>query len=222
MAPLAVALFAASTGLPGGRRNFLLLAAGTALFALVLNAATISGAPRLVLGPLSLTAEGFAAGGERALRLLGLFGLARLVRHLLSAADLADAVEWAVAPIERAIPRAAGFGLALGLALRFLPEIEGEAARVRLAQRARPARPALPASRAPWSRFAARRIASLEPFFLPLLAGAVRRAEEVARTLDARGFGSGPRTPHFGGLGVRGALTATGLLAAAALLLWAG
>ncbi len=211
--PLATVLFAASLAIPGSRGRFLLLAAGTAVFALLVNAATVPGAPHLTLGPLRLTSEGFAAGGERALRLLGLFGLARLVRHLLTAAELADAVEWAVAPIERAIPRAAGFGLALGLALRFLPEIEGEVARLRLAQRARPARRALPESRVPWRRFVARRLKPLEPLFLPLLAGAVRRAEEVARTLDARGYGSGPRTPRFAGLGARGWMLASGMLA---------
>ena len=35
------------------------------------------------------------------------------------------------------------------------------------------------------------------PLFLPLLAGTIRRADEVARTLDARCFGTGPRSSRL-------------------------
>jgi energy-coupling factor transporter transmembrane protein EcfT len=148
----------------------------------------------------------------RAARLVALLALARIGARVLAPADISDAASWVLSPIARVFPRAGGLALALGLAFRFGPEIRAEAVRVRLAERARPTPPG--------RRGLGRALGRLEPYFLALLAGTVRRAEEVARTLDARGYGSGPRTLRFQpGLGRRGWLVALGLVAGAALAL---
>jgi apolipoprotein N-acyltransferase len=197
---------------PEGRR-FFAVALGLALFAVGLNALTLPGRALWTLGPLAVTAEGIQAGIVRAGRLVGLLALARIATRSLVPADLADFVSWCTSPFARIVPRLGGMALALGLAFRFVPEIRAEADRLRLAERARP-------RRAPSRGLA---LGRLEPYFLALLAGTVRRAEEVARTLDARGYGSGPRTLRFRDPGSKRGLALTfGLVAVALALLVAG
>jgi energy-coupling factor transporter transmembrane protein EcfT len=177
----------------GGGWSLLRLAATIAGITLVLNAFTEPGPALCRWGPIAVTRTGLVAGAERAARLVGLVAVGWLATRDLGLERLADLAARATWPLERWWPRLAGLGLALGLAVRFLPEIQHEIARLKLAAAARPS-PA--AARRP--RWGQGRIAGLEPLFLPLLAGTVRRAEEVARTLDARGYGSGPRTRVHG------------------------
>lgn len=194
---LAILAFACALRLGGGRR-LVVLCAGIGTLTVVLHALTEPGAALIRLGPIAVTLTGIVSGGERAARLIGLASAGWWVAHALGIerlADLAVRVTW---PFERRWPRLGGLGFAAGLALRFLPEVGCEVARLRLALAARPAGAhSLPAGRretrrplGPWRA----RVEALEPLFLPLLAGTVRRAGEVARTLDARGYGSGPRT----------------------------
>ncbi len=166
--------------------KFLRLAAGIGAITLVLNAFTTPGAALLELGPFAVTAAGIAAGAARAARLVGLAAVARLVAVGIGADDLAALAPRLTWPLERRIPALCGVGLALGLAVRFAPEIPRAAARIRLAQAARPPRPV--------ARGLGARRAALESFYLPLLGAVLRRADEVARTLDARGFASGAAT----------------------------
>lgn len=214
---LALGLAVAQSVIPAwrpGRWGFYLAAFGLAAFTLLLNAITVPGRALWIAGPLRVTAEGLAAGCGRAGRLVALLALARIGSRALAPADIGDAASWILSPIARVIPRAGGLALALGLAMRFVPEIRSEAVRIRLAERARPPRPSGRRGRL------GRTLGRVEPYFLALLAGTVRRAEEVARTLDARGYGSGPRTLRFqAGLGRRGWLMAIGLVAATALAL---
>jgi energy-coupling factor transport system permease protein len=167
-------------------RSFLLLIAGIGGLTLAVNAFTAPGAVLWRLGPFALTSAGLAAGAARGLRLVGLAALARLLAIGVAAGDLAALAPGLTRPFERRWPALGGAGLALGLAARFTPEIVAEAARIRVAAAARPPRPA--------ARGLAGRRVAVESFYLPLLAGALRRAEEVARTLDARGYASGPTT----------------------------
>jgi apolipoprotein N-acyltransferase len=190
-------------------RGFLLAVCGLSAFTVALNALTVPGEVRWAIGPARVTTEGLMAGIGRAGRLVGLLALARIGTRALAPADFADFVGWVTSPLTRVFPRVGSLALALGLAFRFVPEIRAEAQRLRLAERARPAR--------------RRGLHRLEPYFLALLAGTVRRAEEVARTLDARGYGSGPRTLRFRDpLGGRGIVLALGLIAAALAVLRAG
>ncbi len=208
---LAVVLTAGALVAGGpGLRKFLRITVILCLITLALNAVTAPGPALARLGPLTVTAPGVAAGLARAARLLGLAAVARLVTRALPASDLADLAERLSWPLERRFGFARGLGLAFGLALRFIPELGAEAARIRLAQAARP--PQAPAGR--------RR--RLESTFLPLLAGAVRRSEEVALTLDARGFASGEPTRRAAvGLGRSGLVATLLLLGLTALIILA-
>jgi energy-coupling factor transport system permease protein len=211
---LGLAAFAvAASSLADGRRSFLGLAAGISLLAVGLNALTEPGVALVKLGPLTVTGSGLVQGAERAARLLGLVGVARLVVQGLGADQLSDLAQRLAWPLERRSHRLAGLGLAMGIGVRFLPEVQHEIERIRLAQRARPPLP-------PGRGGPVRRILAIEPLFLPLLAGTVRRAEEVARTLDARGYGSGPRTSRIAGaLGTRERWLAGLLVLSAGLIL---
>jgi energy-coupling factor transport system permease protein len=187
-----------------------------AALTLGLNAVTEPGPPLVRWGPIAVTAAGLQAGAERAARLVGLAAVGWLGTQALGLDRLSDLALRATWRLERRWPRLAGLGLAVGLAVRFLPEMEHEIARLRLAMAARPERDPDP------ERDLGRRgrIAGLEPLFLPLLAGTVRRAEEVARTLDARGYGSGPRTwARTDRLGRRDQALAVFMVIGAALLL---
>ena len=77
------------------------------------------------------------------------------------------------------------FRLTLELALRFAPLVGEEAERLLLAQKARGAR---------WGGNPATRAFQAAGLVAPLVAGCMRRAEALADTLVARGYGSGPTT----------------------------
>ncbi len=212
----AAACIVAALALGGpGRGNFLRVAAVLSGITLLLNAFTAPGPPLWSWGPIQLTAAGMAAGVGRAVRLVGLAALARIMARVIGAGEVADLARRLVYPLERVVTPLCGLGLALALAVRFAPEMGTEAARIRMAQAARPPQRGAPRRGA--------RLRALEPFFLPLLAGTVRRADEVARTLDARGYASGaPSRRSEDRLGPAGWAAAAALAAAAGLLLVAG
>lgn len=186
-AVLGLPAFLIACSRPGGRRrSFIFLAFGIAMLTVGLNAFTEPGAVLLRMGPLTVTGSGLVRGAERAVRLIGLMAVGRLALSGFAAEALSDLVQRMSWPLERRVAALGGFGLTLGLGIRFLPEVLEEATQIRLARRARPPRPAI--------RGLGGRLEVVESLFLPMLAATVRRAEEVALTLDARAFASGPRT----------------------------
>jgi energy-coupling factor transporter transmembrane protein EcfT len=146
-----------------------------------------------------MTAEGVRTGIDRGLRLFGFVGLGQLASRWIDFGMLADSItqlggrkSTTATGAGRAgrgarmyIERAA---LALALAMRFIPEVIDEARRLELAMRSRPR----PRALGRWQRWQA-----LAPLFIPLVAGTIRRADEVALTLDARGFATGERTSRL-------------------------
>lgn len=131
------------------------------------------------IGPLHLYREGVRHGLAQSLRLVGL-SLAGLGLAVTTPADRLHAALLALR-----MP----FGLALmaATAVRFLPEVTRELATVRRARAAR-GRPAW--KRAPWAWLV------LEVSLLrPVVARSLRRAWNLAESLDARGFDPvAPRT----------------------------
>ena len=128
--------------------------------------------PLFQLGALSLWREGLLWGLAQSLRFVGL-SLAGLSLAVSTPADRLHA-----ALLRLGLP----FGLALmaATALRFLPELGGELLAVRRARAAR-GRPAWRRSAWAWLR--------LELDLLrPVIARSWRRAQNLAESLDARGF----------------------------------
>lgn len=117
-----------------------------------------------------VTAEGFAAGGAIALRLVAGVSVAATLSLVLEPADLVDALP---GPLHRT-------GAALGSALNLVPATAASFAAVRDAQRLRG-----------WQ---ARGPRSLVDLVVPVLLGAIERSAVLAESMEARAFGSGVRT----------------------------
>lgn len=139
-------------------------------------------------GPVTITAEALDDAAAVSLRLLTLV-LASLL--FIATTDPRDAV-LAMAQKLRVPYR---FAFAVSIALRFLPILEAEAAVVRAAQRLRGAASADAANAVPRLRLARQRWAARRSFAFAIFAGAVRRMQRMAETMDSRGFGlHGQRT----------------------------
>lgn len=113
---------------------------------------------------------GWRDAGAMLLRVGALAGLALAVTLSTRSSDLIDVCEKALRPLERArLLKAGRVALALGLALRFVPEIWRNYQEIREAQAAR--------------GLAANPLAIV----VPLIALTLKRADEVADAIDARG-----------------------------------
>ncbi len=155
----------------GERQALVTVVAGVLCLTWVLNALTTPGVPLWGWGPLVVTDAGVARGAERGVRLVGLVALARWAQGAIE--------PWGV--LKLFSPNAWGgrwqrLALGLALVLRWVPLFLEEARRIVTIARLRQS------ERVP---------AAWLGLFVPMVLGAVRRAEEMAMVLDARGFGSG-------------------------------
>ena len=117
-----------------------------------------------------LTTEGFIEGGAIALALVAAVSVTAVLSLVLEPADLVDALP---RPLHRT-------GAALGAALNLVPATAASFMAVRDAQRLRGWRPKGP-----------RAVVDLA---VPVLLGAIERSTQLAESMEARAFGSGPRT----------------------------
>lgn len=146
----------------------------------------------------AVTAEGFAEGAAIAVGLVTAVSVAAALSLVLEPADLVDA-------LPRGLERT---GAALGAALNLVPATAASAVAVRDAQLLRGWRPRGP-----------RAVVDLA---VPVLLSAIERSTQLAESMEARAFGSGPRT-RFSGGGRTGRNAAVALVSLVALgLLIAG
>ncbi|MDE3086897.1 MAG: energy-coupling factor transporter transmembrane protein EcfT [Acidobacteriota bacterium] len=117
-----------------------------------------------------LTTEGFIEGGAIALALVAAVSVTAVLSLVLEPADLVDALP---RPLHRT-------GAALGAALNLVPATVASFVAVRDAQRLRGWRPKGPRA--------------MVDLAVPVLLGAIERSTELAESMEARAFGSGPRT----------------------------
>lgn len=143
-------------------------------FVFLVQALLAPGEPVAGLGPFTLTQDGLRAGAEMALRFLGV-----LAGSLLFLATTPPDV-FAAALSQTRLPYR--YTYVLVMTLRFLPLFQTEYQRVRDAQRARGL------LLRPWNLLAHVRWTAL-----PVLAAALARADAVALSMQARGFGRYPR-----------------------------
>jgi energy-coupling factor transport system permease protein len=123
----------------------------------------------------ALTAEGFAEGASIGLNLVAAISVAASLSLVLDPADLVDALP---RPLHHT-------GAAVGAALNLVPATASSFVAVRDAQRLRGWRPKGP-----------RALADLA---VPVVLGAIDRSVQLAESMEARAFGSGPRTAALGG-----------------------
>jgi energy-coupling factor transport system permease protein len=143
-----------------------------------------------------LTAESFAEGASIGLTLVTAISVAAVLTLVLEPADLVDALP---GPLHHT-------GAALGAALNLVPATVTSFLAVRDAQRLRGWRPKGPRA--------------LVDLAVPVVLGAIDRSVQLAESMDARAFGSGPRTVVKGGGRSSGStlVTAGSVVAVAALL----
>lgn len=135
------------------------------------------GEPLAEWGPFRISDTGLQIGSLLAGRLILLATLAALLGALVSPLELAGALEGFLKPLSRLGLPVRRLALVIGIALRFIPELQREAGRIAKAQAARGA---------PISGPLHRRLRRLLAVLIPLLLGALHRAERLAEALEAR------------------------------------
>lgn len=149
------------------------------LFVLVANVLVIDGhADISLVGPVGITLSGMARAGAAVLRIVLLVGFALVVAATTTPVQIADACVRFLRPLAPLGVPVASVGSVLSLALRFIPLVHEELARIRLAQRARGAC----FDEGPLGA----RIRVWTSVFIPLIVGLFHRADCLAEAMAAR------------------------------------
>lgn len=156
---------------------------GLVVFTVLLNAWLTPGPVAIRLGPVALTQPGLEFGARMGVRLLLLVVASLLLTATTSPVALADGLESLLRPLQPVGVPAHELALMTTIALRFVPTLADEAQRIARAQAARGADFA--------SRSAVRRLQLAVPLLVPLLFGALRRADELALAMEARCYRGG-------------------------------
>jgi len=150
---------------------------------------TTPGRPLVTAWGLTVTVEGLQAGSVQIYRLCLLVAVSALLTYTTSPSQLAHGTEALLGPLARIGVPVRDVSLVLTISLRFVPAVADEIETISRAQRARGVE--LNAGGL------IRRLRSLVPIFVPIFVTAVRRAEELAVAMDARGFRSSPHPTHM-------------------------
>lgn len=139
--------------------------------------------PRILwsFGPLTFTDEGLAYGLVIMLRMVGFFAASLLFVLTTDPTDFVQALIQKAHLGDR-------FGYGAHAAYGFVPLLDNELATIRAAHRVRGVKE---------SGGIGDRYRYFVGLLVPLLAGAVRRAERVALAMDARGFGAYPDRTYY-------------------------
>ncbi len=172
----------------GSLRSLWLLLAITFLLQAFLTPGTLLAA----LGPLKISREGVFAAGEIVLRLTLLILIAFLPTLTTPPIRLTAGLEGILSPLQRLGVPAHELAMMMTLALRFIPTLLQEAEIVISAQRSRGAA-FTGGSPAGWAR-------SLLPLFVPLFAGALRRADDLAVAMESRCYRGGANRTRMNAL----------------------
>lgn len=172
----------------GGLRSLWVLLAITFLIQVLLTPGEIL----IGYGPLKISREGLEAGGQIFLRLALLILIASLLTLTTSPINLTAGLESILSPLRRLGVPAHELAMMMTIALRFVPTLLQEAEVLVKAQRSRGAGFAA-GGPAGWAR-------SLLPLFVPLFAGALRRAEDLATAMEARCYRGGANRTRMRGL----------------------
>lgn len=162
-----------------GLRPLLILITITFLF----QAFTIPGETLFRLGPLDISKEGLEKAILFSGRLLLVVLLASILTLTTSPIALTHGLEKLLNPFKKYGVPAHELAMMMSIALRFIPTLINEAEVIMKAQRSRGAdfTQGGPVSR----------VRALVPFIVPLLAGSLRRAEELAVAMDSRCYRGG-------------------------------
>lgn len=217
-AELLVVSAAAALAVPASRVPFRLYARSVLPLKYILAAAFIvqvlaspSGQVWLAAGRFSVTAGGLSGAASMLVRVLVLLAAASALTFTTPPTRVAAALEALLSPLKRLGVPAAELALGMTIALRFIPVLLHEAQLLLKAQRSRGAGAA--------GKIPFKWVQLLVCFLVPLFAGVVRRAEELAVAMEARGFRPGAARTRLWELRIQKRDIAV-LALLAALFLW--
>lgn len=185
------------------------------LFTLLFHGLFGIGEAWLSLGPITITKAGLIKGIWMSSRLALMVIAATVLTSSTSPLHLTQGLDAAAAPLQRIGIPTREFTMIFGISLRFLPILADEARRIQDAQTLR--------GLDPGTNSVAARIRALLPVLVPLLGGALRRADELGDAMAARGYHArAERTYlhplHFSVLD--GVISGSALLAGIAVAIW--
>lgn len=145
------------------------------------------GAPLLnVLPGVAVTSEGLRRGILTTWQFAALVAVASILTLTTSPSELISGVERLLRPFGKIGVPSHDIAVMISLALRFVPTLLAEAEKMKKAQLSRGA---------DFSQGnIIRRIKAIAALAVPLVLGSFRRAEELARAMEGRGYERGPRT----------------------------
>lgn len=163
----------------GGLKPLLLIISITFIFHMF----SVPGEAMLTIGRLQITKQGLLGATSISGRLVLVVILASLLTATTTPMALTHGLEKLFSPLKKLGLPAHELAMMISIALRFVPMLLSEAEMIMQAQRSR------------GTTFnhggIVNRIKALVPLFIPLLAGALRRADELATAMDARGYRGG-------------------------------
>jgi len=190
--PALLSLFLAAAAFAGGvkLRHVIDALRPLAVFLLILFSLHVfltSGTPLLNIPPgISITREGLQLGILTTWRFAALVTGASILTLTTTPSELVSGLERLLRPFNRIGLPSHDIAVMISLALRFVPTLLDELGRLRKAQLARGAE---------FSKGSITgRVKASSSLVIPLALGSVRRAEELARAMEARGYERGPRT----------------------------
>ena len=141
------------------------------------------------LGPLGLSYSGMVQGGLSILRFVLMIALGFLFTETTTGAPMREALEWAIAPLNKLGVRTRNWSLAVSITLQFVPWILRKISQLQLALRSRSPR------KSPFKRWTPRQISLL---IVPLLILVISMGDELATSIESRGYDPNKeRTPSF-------------------------
>ena len=184
---------------------WLTMAAITLLLHLIFNRS--GHVPLTTVFGLTISREALIAGLQVCWR-LGLFLLAAFcLTRMITPDDLAQGIWGILAPLKRLRIRIDGIGMALWIAIRFIPTIFTQYQQIVFAQQARGAS---------YSGGMVARVRKLAPLLVPVTAAALRKSDILADALTVRGWGASESRTFYH----RRRLGAIDYLTLAATVIW--
>ncbi|MDQ0256036.1 energy-coupling factor transport system permease protein [Evansella vedderi] len=160
------------------------------LFTFILHLFLTREGPAIFSTPIfTIYLGGVTQGGFMATRLLVLFIMASLLTLTTTPVALTDGLETLMKPLKKLGVPTHELAFMMSIALRFIPTLLDETAKIIKAQRARGANFTQGSL---WNRLKA-----VIPIFIPLFVQSFKRAEDLATAMEARGYEGGEGRTKF-------------------------
>ena len=137
---------------------------------------------------LNISAPGLENGVFYSLRIALLLAFSYLLMAVTSPLEIADGIELALKPLKRIGIPSHEAAMVMSIALRFVPTLLDEARRIRDAQLCRGAR---------LEGGILQRVKGFSAMLIPLFASALRRADNLALAMEARGYRGGENRTSY-------------------------